>query len=83
MIAWAGMEMYSAGWTSALSCTALRTWSLDPEAEDGGILGVEGWVHRKEEGEGGGGEEGEGERGGGRGEERGGRGKGVDKNDGE
>lgn len=46
MIAWAGMEMYTAGWTSALSCTALRKWSLDPEAEDGGILGVGGWVRR-------------------------------------
>lgn len=35
--------MYRAGWTSALSCAALRKWSLDPGAEDGGVLGVEGW----------------------------------------
>lgn len=44
MIAWAGMEMFEAGWTSELECLALRKWSLDPGAEDGGILGVGGWV---------------------------------------
>ncbi|KAJ9665522.1 Mitochondrial tRNAs modification protein [Coniosporium apollinis] len=42
MIAWAGMEMFEAGWASELECLALRKWSLDPGAEDGGILGVGG-----------------------------------------
>lgn len=46
MIAWAGMEMYEAGYTSELSCQALRKWSLDPSAPDGGILGVSGWKRR-------------------------------------
>jgi len=44
MIAWAGMEMYEAGYVSELSCQALRKWSLDPGAPDGGILGVPGWT---------------------------------------
>lgn len=44
MIAWAGVEMYKAGWRSELSCQSLRKWSLDPSAEDGGILGVPDWV---------------------------------------
>ena len=35
--------MFEAGYQSELSCTALRKWSLDPDAEDGGILGVGGW----------------------------------------
>lgn len=43
MVAWAGMEMYEAGYMSDLSCQALRKWSLDPNAADGGILGVPGW----------------------------------------
>jgi len=43
MIAWTGMEMWRAGWRSDLSCLALRKWSIDP-ANDGGILGVSGWV---------------------------------------
>ncbi|MCJ1233027.1 hypothetical protein MMC14_000981 [Varicellaria rhodocarpa] len=43
MIGWAGIEMFEAGYQSELSCTALRKWSLDPDAEDGGILGVGGW----------------------------------------
>jgi N6-L-threonylcarbamoyladenine synthase len=42
MIAWAGIEMFEAGYTSSLQCQALRKWSLDPAAEDGGILGA-GW----------------------------------------
>jgi N6-L-threonylcarbamoyladenine synthase len=49
MIAWAGMEMYTAGWTTALSCRALQKWSLDPAAADGGILGVSAWVKRGED----------------------------------
>ena len=43
MIAWAGMEMFDQGWTTKLSCLALRKWSIDPMAGDGGILGVTGW----------------------------------------
>ena len=43
MIAWAGAEMYEAGWRSALDVLPLRKWPLDPEAEGGGILGAEGW----------------------------------------
>ncbi|GAM83371.1 hypothetical protein ANO11243_013580 [Dothideomycetidae sp. 11243] len=42
MIAWAGCEMYQAGWRSDLSIGAIRKWSLDPQSEDGGILGVPG-----------------------------------------
>ena len=48
MIAWTGMEMWEAGWESELSVRALRKWSLDREAEDGGILGVGGWRRRRE-----------------------------------
>ena len=43
MIAWAGMEMFEAGWETDLSCKALRKWSVDPNALDGGILGANGW----------------------------------------
>ena len=46
MIAWAGMEMFEAGWTSEMSISGLRKWSLDATATDGGILGVGGWVRR-------------------------------------
>lgn len=45
MIGWAGIEMYENGWSTDLSCQALRKWSLDPAAPDGGILGVSGWQH--------------------------------------
>lgn len=44
MIAWAGIEMFEAGWRSDLGCRALRKWTLDPRAEDGGILGPTGWT---------------------------------------
>lgn len=44
MIAWAGLEMFESGVQSDLSCLALRKWSLDPDAEDGGIMGVGGWI---------------------------------------
>ncbi|PLB46018.1 putative O-sialoglyco protein endopeptidase [Aspergillus steynii IBT 23096] len=44
MIGWAGIEMFEAGWRSDLSCRAWRKWSLDPRAEDGGILGPADWV---------------------------------------
>lgn len=43
MIAWAGMEMYDAGYESEMSIEPLRKWSVDPTSEDGGILGVKGW----------------------------------------
>jgi N6-L-threonylcarbamoyladenine synthase len=43
MIAWAGIEMYDAGHESELSIEPLRKWSMDPRADDGGILGVAGW----------------------------------------
>ena len=43
MIAWAGMEMYDAGYENELSIQPLRKWSMDSTAEDGGILGVGGW----------------------------------------
>ncbi|KAJ5381095.1 uncharacterized protein N7496_003523 [Penicillium cataractarum] len=44
MIGWAGIEMFEAGWRTNLSCRALRKWTLDPQAEDGGVLGPSGWV---------------------------------------
>ncbi|KAI9724788.1 MAG: hypothetical protein M1812_000064 [Candelaria pacifica] len=46
MIAWTGIEMYEAGWESDLSFKALRKWSMDPAADDGGILGVPYWERR-------------------------------------
>ena len=45
MIAWAGWEMWRAGWTSGLRITALKNWSVD-EAVEGGILGATEWVKR-------------------------------------
>jgi glycoprotease/Kae1 family metallohydrolase len=48
MIAWAGMEMWEAGWRTELDVLPLRKWSMDPEKE-GGILGVPGWTSRNEE----------------------------------
>lgn len=44
MIAWAGLEMYASGYQSTLNITPIRKWSMDPRAEDGGILGAEGWL---------------------------------------
>ena len=46
MIGWAGFEMFQKGWTSDLSCTAFKDWSLDSSAKDGGIVGVPGWIHK-------------------------------------
>ncbi|KAJ6000046.1 hypothetical protein N7481_000455 [Penicillium waksmanii] len=46
MIGWAGIEMFEAGWETGLGVRALRKWTLDPEAEDGGVLGPGGWVKR-------------------------------------
>ncbi|THW09356.1 peptidase M22, glycoprotease [Aureobasidium pullulans] len=45
MIGWAGIEMWEAGWRSQLSVRPIKTWSMDPSASDGGILGVEGWLN--------------------------------------
>ena len=45
MIAWAGMEMYTSGYQSTFDITPIRKWSMDHRAEDGGILGAEGWLH--------------------------------------
>lgn len=47
MIAWAGIEMWEAGWRTDLKAHAVRRWSLDPAGSDGGILGVEGWHNVK------------------------------------
>ncbi|CUS07644.1 unnamed protein product [Tuber aestivum] len=64
MIAWAGLEMYRAGYTSAPTATPVRKWSLDDdtyyEGNDidceaggrngpGGVLGISGWVKREAE----------------------------------
>jgi N6-L-threonylcarbamoyladenine synthase len=43
MIAWTGIEMFEAGWRTKLDAMVVRRWSIDPRAEDGGILGIDGW----------------------------------------
>ncbi|KAK5092183.1 Mitochondrial tRNAs modification protein [Exophiala xenobiotica] len=43
MIAWCGLEMFEAGYRSDFEVGALRKWSMDSAAADGGILGVDGW----------------------------------------
>lgn len=48
MIAWTGIEMFEAGWATALSCQSLRCWSMDPTAQDGGILGVPDWINLRD-----------------------------------
>ncbi|KAK7398388.1 hypothetical protein QQX98_012231 [Neonectria punicea] len=45
MIAWAGMEMFQAGYESELSITSIGRWPMDPEHGEG-ILGVDGWAKR-------------------------------------
>ncbi|CAK7222668.1 Mitochondrial tRNAs modification protein [Sporothrix curviconia] len=47
MIAWAGMEMYEAGWQTDLSIRPIRKWSMDADADDGGILGPDGWLKKE------------------------------------
>lgn len=44
MIAWAGIEMFEAGYSSDLSVKPIKTWSMDPKSVDGGILGADGWT---------------------------------------
>lgn len=44
MIAWAGMEMFEAGYTTDPGCLPIRKWSMDSHSTDGGILGVDSWV---------------------------------------
>ncbi|KAM0250553.1 hypothetical protein ACHAQJ_008563 [Trichoderma viride] len=43
MIAWAGMEMFEAGYRSEMSVRPIAKWPMDPAVGDG-ILGVGGWV---------------------------------------
>ena len=44
MIAWAGKEMFEAGYTTDLGCGPIRKWSMDSEGPGGGILGIGGWI---------------------------------------
>ena len=39
MIAWAGIEMWEAGWRSRVDCTAENRWQLG----NGGLMGIGGW----------------------------------------
>ncbi|KAL2178702.1 glycoprotease family-domain-containing protein [Thermothelomyces heterothallicus CBS 202.75] len=60
MVAWAGMEMWEAGWYSDLNVLPQRRWSLDDGDGDGdgdgagagpgkgGILGLGGWLPRSQ-----------------------------------
>ncbi|CAH0049403.1 unnamed protein product [Clonostachys solani] len=45
MIAWAGMEMYTAGWHTDLSVLAISKWPMDPDRGEG-IMGAPGWLKR-------------------------------------
>ncbi|SZF03057.1 unnamed protein product [Blumeria hordei] len=45
MIAWTGMEMFEAGWTTQLCASSLRQWSIDSNSSDGGILGANNWLY--------------------------------------
>lgn len=44
MIAWAGMEMFEAGYRTDMGVQSIRKWSMDARSADGGILGVGGWL---------------------------------------
>ncbi len=44
MIAWAGLEMFEAGYTTDLACAPVRKWSMDGQILGGGILGIGGWL---------------------------------------
>ncbi|KAJ2894062.1 putative O-SIALOGLYCOPROTEIN ENDOPEPTIDASE [Zalerion maritima] len=48
MIAWTGAKMWEMGWRSDLGVIPLKKWTLDPRAEDKGVLGVGGWVRSTE-----------------------------------
>jgi tRNA A37 threonylcarbamoyltransferase TsaD len=48
MIAWAGMEMFEAGYRSELSVRPIARWPMDPTV-GGGMLGVGGWIKEGEE----------------------------------
>ncbi|KAL7927754.1 glycoprotease family domain-containing protein [Trichoderma austrokoningii] len=50
MVAWAGMEMFEAGYRSELSVRPIARWPLDP-AVGGGMLGVGGWIREGEKGD--------------------------------
>ncbi|KAK4507317.1 hypothetical protein PRZ48_001052 [Zasmidium cellare] len=45
MIAWAAIEMWNAGYRCSLDVEPIRKWSMDPSADDGGILGPHGWTN--------------------------------------
>lgn len=45
MIAWAGMEMFRAGYHTDLDVLAINKWPMDP-SQGPGILGVPGWLRR-------------------------------------
>lgn len=47
MIAWAGMEMFQAGYHTDLSVLPIPKWPMDPSHTKGsGLLGVDGWLRR-------------------------------------
>ena len=48
MIAWAGMEMYEAGWVSDPGVLATPQWSMDAAVEGGGVVEVVSWKRRSE-----------------------------------
>lgn len=45
MVAWAGMEMYEAGFHTDLSVRVVPKWPMDPEHGEG-IMGASGWLRR-------------------------------------
>ena len=45
MIAWAGMEMWEAGWESELGITSIARWPMG----GGQILGAKGWKKRRKQ----------------------------------
>ncbi|KAL7960561.1 glycoprotease family protein [Trichoderma compactum] len=47
MIAWAGMEMFEAGYRTELSVRPIARWPMDPDV-GGGILGAGGWTREEE-----------------------------------
>ncbi|KAL6804706.1 glycoprotease family protein [Trichoderma sp. SZMC 28013] len=47
MIAWAGMEMFEAGYRTELSVRPIAKWPMDPDV-GGGILGAGGWMREEE-----------------------------------